>query len=391
MEILLCLLALLTLVPVSVIFVQVLMALPAYRPREMPAGRRPSVAVVIPAHNETLMIAGTLGAILPQLVAGDRLLVVADNCTDATAEIAAAAGAQVIERNDRERGGKGYALDFGVRYLERDPPEVVIVIDADCKVEDGAIERVARLCLETGRPVQGLYVMRSPAGAGIRTRIAEFSWLVKTRVRPLGYHRLGLPCQLMGTGMAFPWAGISAAALASGHIVEDLMLGINLARSGMPPLFCPGAVVSSVFPLSAEGIQGQRTRWEHGHIGVILSEAPRMFLDALRRRDGDLLALALDLSVPPLALLLMLVLTVFAGATACFLAAGLVLPVWLASAALAMLGSAVLLSWGRYARQVISLSSLAYAPFYALWKIPVYLRFLARRQIEWVRSKRDGN
>ena len=153
-ETLLCLLALVMLVPVSVFFVEVLMALPVYRPRAMPDGRRPNIAVVIPAHNETLVIAATLRAIAPHLIAGDRLVVVADNCTDDTAMLAAAGGAEVLERSDRERRGKGYALDFGVRHIERNPPEVVLIIDADCTVESGAIERVVRLCLATGRPVQ---------------------------------------------------------------------------------------------------------------------------------------------------------------------------------------------------------------------------------------------
>lgn len=314
-EILLCLLAVAMLVPVQVLMVQVLMAMPAHHPRAMPDGRRPAVAVLIPAHEEALVIAATLRALVPQLVTGDRLLVVADNCTDNTAQIAAETGAEVYQRSDQERRGKGYALDFGVRQLEQKPPEVVLIIDADCVIDGGAIERLARLCIESGRPVQGLNLMQSPKGAGLRTRIAEFAWLVKNQVRPLGLYRLGLPCQLMGTGMAFPWAVISRAALASGHIVEDINLDIDIAQSGVPTLFCPEARVTSTFPETAEGIASQRTRWEHGHLGVILSAAPRLFLEALRRRDGNLLALALDLCIPPLALLLLLVLTVFAVST----------------------------------------------------------------------------
>jgi hypothetical protein len=67
------------------------------------------------------------------------------------------------------------------------------------------------------------------------------------------------------------------------------------------------------------------------------------------------------------------------------------LPLWLSAASLVMLGSSVLLAWGSYGRQVISLASLAYAPFYALWKIPLYLKFLVSRQAEWIRSRRDGD
>jgi len=390
-ETLLCVLAVATLLPVSVFLIEVLTALPPYRPRGMPGGRRPSVAVLIPAHNETLVIAATLRAIAPQLIAGDRLVVVADNCADDTAALAVAGGAEVLERADRERRGKGYALDFGVRHLERNPPEIVLIIDADCAVESGAVERLIHLCLATARPVQALYLMHAPEGAGLKTRIAEFAWLVKNQVRALGRHRLGLPCQLMGTGMAFPWPTISTAALASGHIVEDLKLGVDLARAGAPTLFCPEARVTSHFPSTAEGIASQRTRWEHGHLDVILRTAPRLFFAALRRRDHNLLGLAFDLCVPPLALLTLLTLTVFACSAIFYLVTTLVLPLWLSAASLVMLGSSVLLAWGSYGRQVISLASLAYAPFYALWKIPLYLKFLVSRQAEWIRSRRDGD
>lgn len=389
-EILLYLLALVTLVPVSVLFVQVLMALPACRPRDIPGGRRPSVAIVIPAHNEALLIARTLRTISPQLVESDRLLVVADNCSDDTARIAAAAGGEVIERIDPERRGKGYALDFGVRHLERNPPEVVLIVDADCEVDRGTIGRLARVCLATGRPVQALYLMRSPEGADFRTRIAEFAWLVKNRVRPLGYHRLGLPCQLMGTGMAFPWSAISTAALADGQLQEETRLGIHFTLSGAPQLFCPEALVTSFFPSSAEGRIAQHTQWEHGHLGIIVSDAMRLFAHAIAHGDVKLVALLLDLCVPPLALLTLLALMMFAGSAAFFAATKSAPPLYLTAISLFMLGSSVLLSWGRYGRQVVPLSSLAYAPIYALWKVPLYWKFLVRRHTEWVRTKRDG-
>jgi cellulose synthase/poly-beta-1,6-N-acetylglucosamine synthase-like glycosyltransferase len=391
-QIVLCLMALITLVPVSVLFLQVLMALPKYRSREISGGQRPAVAVMIPAHNEALLIADTLHSITSQLNAGDRLLVVADNCTDDTAEIAAAANAEVIERKDEHRRGKDYAMDFGIRHLERDPPEVIIIVDADCQVGAETINCLAQLCGETARPAQSMYLMQTPRDGDLQTRIAEFAWLVKNLVRRLGYHRLGLPCQLMGTGMAFPWSAISTTPLASGHLAEDLLLGIRLTRSGTPPLFCPEALVTSNFPETLEGIASQRKRWEHGHLGVIVGEAPRLFVEAITRGSVDLMALALDLCVPPLALLMILTFGVFA-ASAVFAAAVPTgtLPMWLAAVALAMLTSAILLSWGRYARRIIPLRGLVYVPFYALAKIPLYFKFLTQRQVDWVRSRRGKN
>lgn len=390
-EIVLCLAALVMLVPALVLGIQVLMALRTFMPRAQPAGRRPVVAVVVPAHDEALVIAGTLRGIASQLGDQDRLLVVADNCTDTTAEIAKEAGAEVVERTHRQNRGKGYALEFGVRHLESNPPEVVIIIDADCAVESGAIDWLAQLSLATSRPVQGLYLMRSPENAGLKTRIAEFAWIVKNHVRALGFHRMGLPCQLMGTGMAFPWGVIQKTSLGNGHIVEDLKLGIDLARGGTPAQFCPEVLVTSNFPLSSEGTSSQRVRWEHGHLSVILQIAPMFIWEALCRRDRQQLALALDLCVPPLSLMLLMTLSVFAGGAGFYFLSGELLPWYLSSLSLIIIAVSVLTAWMRYGREVISLADLARVPLYILWKVPMYFKFLFRRQAEWVRSKRDDN
>ena len=381
---------LLVLLPAAVLFAEVLLAVTHRDEMLMKEGKRGRIAVVMPAHDEASIIGETLHSILPQLTVSDRLLVVEDNCSDDTAIIAAAEGADVIVRTDPTKRGKSYALDFAIRHLELDRPDVVIIIDADCNVATSSVDRLARLCARTARPTQALYLMRAPENARITARIAEFAWTVKNQVRPAGLGRLGLPCQLMGTGMAFPWSCISTATLASGHIVEDLKLGIDLARAGTPPLFCPGALVTSNFPTSSAGIHSQRTRWEHGHLSVILAEAPRMFLDSLVSRNPDLMALAVDLTVPPLALLTLLVGAVWIASAALYVLARARFPIVISSVAGALLALSVLLSWIGYGRRIISLGELALVGVYVLWKIPLYVRFFVARQLDWVRSKRDG-
>ncbi|NMG46092.1 glycosyltransferase [Aromatoleum toluvorans] len=390
-SVLLAIVPALLLVPVLVLLVQILVALPPRRRRRVPAGARPRVAVLVPAHDEALGIAATVDGIRAQLAAGDRVVVVADNCSDDTAALAVAAGAEVVVRDDRQRRGKGYALDFGMRYLEAAPPEVVAIVDADCRLGDGALDRLARSCGASGRPVQALYLMHAPDGAGLKTRIAEFAWALKNRMRPLGFARLGLPCQLMGSGMAFPWATLRAAELASGHIVEDLKLGLDLTRAGRPPLFVPEARVHSEFPRSTDGLRSQRTRWEHGHLAMIVDEAPRLLRSAFACRDLRLAALAFDLCVPPLALLTLAVVAVFALTGALAVASGPLLPLALAGLACALLGAAVLLGWLGCGRHIVSFADLVRAPLYALSKIPLYLRFLVHRQVDWVRSRRDAS
>jgi cellulose synthase/poly-beta-1,6-N-acetylglucosamine synthase-like glycosyltransferase len=326
---------------------------------------------------------------LPQLAAQDRLLVIADNCSDNTATIATTEGAEVVVRTDFERRGKGYALDFGVRHLESQPPDVILIVDADCHVSPGSVDRLVRLCCKANRPVQAIYLMQAGREARLNMRIAEFAWLVKNELRPQGLHRLGLPCQLTGTGMAFPWECLSKAILATGHIVEDLKLGLELARAGSAPLLCPQALVTSNFPTSAEGVKDQRTRWEHGHLSVILSDAPRLFLDGLRKRSANLLALALDLCVPPTALLALLVAAIWTSCAILFHLTEAAWPLVLASLAAVLMAASVLMSWGARGRHILTLGALLLSVIYPLRKIPLYLRFLVARQVNWVRSKRD--
>src|SRR5439155_424035 len=137
--------------------------LPVQKPVHLAPGvvRQP-VVILVPAHNESAGIRPTLNDIVAQMQGNDRLLVVADNCTDDTAEIAAAAGAEVAIRRDLEKIGKGYALDFGLRHLGDAGSEVIIVIDADCRLDADAIDRLAGSCTLTGRPVQALYSMSAP-------------------------------------------------------------------------------------------------------------------------------------------------------------------------------------------------------------------------------------
>ncbi|MGB8698465.1 MAG: glycosyltransferase family 2 protein, partial [Thermosynechococcaceae cyanobacterium] len=104
---------------------------------------RPPLAVLIPARNEEADIGATVKSILPQLNPGDRLLVVADHCSDHTAAVAQDAGATVLEHNDPIRRGKGYALEVGLKALATTPPAIVIFIDADCEIEAGSLDALA--------------------------------------------------------------------------------------------------------------------------------------------------------------------------------------------------------------------------------------------------------
>jgi hypothetical protein len=388
-ELLLVAIALLLLMPTLVIFVQVLSACLLKTSESQISQKDISIAVLIPAHNESSGIIATLNSIKPQLKTTDRLLVVADNCSDNTAVVALANGAEVIERHSLDHQGKGFALDFGIRHLEKNPSEVVVIIDADCIVEANGLNRIAAYALHHGRPVQALYLMYAKS-TNLKSKVAEFAWCVKNHVRPLGYAKLGLPCLLMGTGMAFPWNTISKADLANSNIVEDMKLGIDLSIAGSSPIFYVNTKVTSDFPLASEVQSGQRTRWEHGHLAMILSEAPKLFTQGIIKGNKNLLALAFELSVPPLALLVMLLFG-YAAVT------GMMLIIYdigqfalqITLAGVALLSIAIVMAWLGWGRNIIAFTALLLVPVYVVSKAPNYIKFIFKRQKAWNKTERD--
>ena len=178
--------------------------------------------------------------------------------------------------------------------------------------------------------------------------------------------------------------------VASGQIVEDLKLGLDLAAAGHPPRFCPAAVVTSEFPLTGKGADTQRERWEQGHIGLILLVVPRLLLTGILRRDVNLVAMALDLAVPPLALLMFLLLAALA-VTGIAAAAGFsALAFDITAASCCAFAVAVVLAWWSYGRSVLPARALLRIGPYVLVKLGLYARLLiGRRATQWVRTDRS--
>lgn len=390
LEVLLLSAAVLLLVPIALLFLECLSATLNISQRNWEVMQpRPAIAVLIPAHNEAAVIGNTLAQLTPQLLEQDRLIVVADNCADETAAIARTHGAIVLERRDDQRRGKGYALDFGLNYLASSPPDVVVVVDADCLVESGALEKTARQAVTYNRPVQATYLMETPATLRSKDTVSILAFTVKNLVRPLGLDGLRLPCLLTGTGMAFPWSVIQKISLASGNIVEDMKLGLDLALVGHPPMFCAEARVTGVLPQQSQAAKSQRTRWEHGHLSTIRTEVPPLIWASVQKQRFDLLAIALDLLIPPLSLLVILWLAVMALATGFALLGGAQLPAMILAGEGLLVLTAIFISWAKFARKELPLRTLLSVPLYILWKIPLYLKFLVKPQTRWVRTERD--
>ena len=349
----------------------------------------PSAVIIVPAHDEATIIGETHRGLRAALSREMRIVVVADNCSDATAEHAIAAGADVLERCDPCRRGKGFALAFGVEQLAADPPHVVVVIDADCAIDKQSLRALVDQAAESGHPCQAINLLRPDRAAAPLVQISAFAFMFKNLVRQRGLQRVAGRVHLTGTGMAIPFWLVSTSLLASDNIVEDLSLGLEMSARGWPPQLCSRALVSSSSAAKDDALV-QRRRWEGGFIATSLRLAPPLFIGALLRRDLCAALAALDLMIPPLALFTFINLAALAAmSTIVFVLDAGLLPLAVFAAVSGLAAVLVLAAWLTEGRQFVSLKVLARIPLYLVWKVPLYLS-LARRGAprEWLRTRR---
>lgn len=346
--------------------------------------------IIVPAHNEELNLRSTLGALKEAASKWAEILVVADNCTDATAAIARKLRVEVVTRFDADRRGKGFALDFARRQLREAPPEVVVIVDADCIVDAGSIERLVRRCLASGRPCQASYVQNPALGAPAAVQLSTFAFFIKNVVRQRAMQRLAGRVHLLGTGMAFPWRLFEGLALATSNIVEDLEIGLELADAGYAPIAVEEAQVFSD-AATKEATLEQRRRWEGGYLATATRWVPRILVRSVATGDLGGIWAALDLLIPPLALLIILdgAVLVLAG-LATWLTGAAAWPALTLAATLCFAGLALVLAWIAGGSRYVTLGALVRIPAYLLWKLPLYLG-LARHGApkQWVRTTRE--
>ena len=382
--------AAIVLIPCAVFFLECLAAFISGSSDDgLEANERPQTTVLIPAHNEAAQIKEVLETLLPQMAESDRVVVIADNCHDNTAELARSVGVTVLERENLTDRGKGYALDYAMQQIEKDPPTVLVILDGDCIVGPQAIAKITRKAIATGRPVQATYLMEQPEDTSLKDKISMFSLKVKNLVRLLGLNRLGWHSLLTGSGMAFPWSLIEQVSLAGSKTTDDTQLTVDLALKGSTPVFCADALVTGRL-MKDEDAQSQRSRWEHGQLEMILVEVPRLLKAFLKTGNWAALCLAIDIFIPPLSLLVMiwLAMAVITSSAAIFTSVTLVPAIVVGVAGVFLFGG-VLLAWVKFGRSDLPLKNLLAIPFYILSKIPIYLKFLIKPQSRWLKTERD--
>ena len=358
-----------------------------------PVGKRTRFVIVVPAHNEESQIATTVGSLRAVDYPADmfRVLVVADNCSDATAVKAKAAGAEVIERHHDSLRGKGYALEYAFNFvLAEGKTDAVVVVDADTLVSKSLLGAFAARLESGALAAQAEYGVSNPF-ASWRTQLMTVALAMFHGVRSLGRERLAVSAGLRGNGMCFSTQLLRAHPHKAFGLVEDVEYGIAIGRAGVRIAYAHEAKVYGEMVSSAQASQTQRQRWEGGRLQLIKQELPSLITQALRQRSAMLMDLALDVAIPPLSYLglaVVLGLGLEAGLLILgqqALGAGAVLWALNAACLFAYVARGVMLS-GLGWRGVWA---LLFAPIYILWKILLMLK-PGRKDGAWIRTRRES-
>jgi 1,2-diacylglycerol 3-beta-glucosyltransferase len=357
--------------------------------RRRPAAPAPArglpIAVVVPAHDEEAGIADTVRSLLDLDYPREkfRVLVVADNCSDQTAQRAREAGAKVSVRDDQGRRGKGYALEHAFDRILRDGwAAAAVVVDADTVVSKNLLRAFAAR-LEAGElAIQADYAVRN-VGASWRTMLMSIALGLVHVVRPLARERLRLSCGLRGNGMCFARAALERVPHRAFSIVEDLEYGLRLGEAGIRVAYAGEAHVYGEMVSTGPAAASQRRRWEGGRFAMAKLHAARLLRDGFRLRDRVRLDLALDLLVPPISLLAVPVAVGLGSALA--LANGAATAVFGACAI--FLVAYVLRGWMVSGTGARGLLALLCAPAFVAWKLAVLA--VRSRTKEWVRTARE--
>jgi 1,2-diacylglycerol 3-beta-glucosyltransferase len=351
-------------------------------------------AVCVPAHNEE----GTIEKTLHSLSALDYpkgsfdVIVVADNCSDATANIARALDAQVLERTDRVHRGKGYALRWCFdQLLSRRPGyEAVVVVDADSILSANFLN-VMNSYLENGANAIQSSDMVEPQPGAWSVEVTRIGFTLYNIVRPLGRRLLGCTVGLRGNGMCFSTDVLGRIPWDAYTLNEDLEYGLHLLMNGVAVVFAPEARVLATMPQDPRNAESQRARWETGRYIIIRKFTRPLLRSAMKLRSFKMLDAFVDLVIPPLVNLLAVAVLMFCASVVlwvCDAGGGVYSILWLLVLALGGLHMIM----GLYAADADRslFRALAYVPRYALWKVGLYLKLVHRQNSkDWVRTTRE--
>lgn len=356
--------------------------------------------IMIPAHNEALLLGGVLEQLKNISYPKDfwQALVIADNCEDETASIGRKSGFNVVERfNDVDRG-KGQALNWAIaNELQNYDCDAVVVMDADSTLNSDFLWFMNEKLQDGHLALQAYYKVQNPRDSW-RTSLMEIAFGAFHFLRSLGRMRLNASSGLKGNGMCLTKSILEKYGYPAFSVVEDLELALFYLTNGIKVEFVSGSHVAGQMVSTSSDSDTQRRRWEGGRFDMIKQWFPKLFKKFKEEHKFAQLDGIMELLVPPFSILIVIG---FAGLIISLAMpfpegrffASLVKSSWLLSSIIFVgyiIGGMVLIK-----ADLFLYKRLLFAPIYVLWKMVTYakmvmIKIFRKSDREWVRTGRHA-
>jgi len=347
--------------------------------------------ILVPAHNEEILLSRLLRSIDEQNYQRGKYhcIVVADNCTDNTANIGLRHSATVLTRKDPVHRGKGYALQWGLSQINLNDYDAIFVVDADSEISREALAQLDRLLNQGESMIQCYNGVANPDDSWF-SRLLDVSRSFVNEICLPAKQKLGLSVYLMGNGMCFSTRILSRYGWSAFTVGEDWEYYARLIQDGEKVGFGRMARVYHQESVSLGQATSQRMRWSSGRFFVAGKYGFLLFLEGIREGNFMKLDASLPLLFPNLSLGMNL--TVFSFVLA-FAALHEGLP---RSILLALLGTLTFMQLMMFLSGILFTNnklmkalSIFLAPLFLFWKLGIDLVSLAGfGRGEWTRTER---
>lgn len=295
-------------------------ALIKFKDKPLKTNKKHKFMAIIPAHNEATVIANLIESLKAQDYPEELLdiYVIADNCTDNTAEIAKDAGAIVYERFDATKKTKGYAMQWFLKQKieENADYDAFCVFDADNVAMPDFIKNMNKKLCQGEEVVQGYRDIKNPTDNWISAGYALFYWTMH-RFYHLARYNVGLSPLLNGTGFMVKFDVVKPYGWNTQTLTEDIEFSLINMCQGRKLGWATDAVVYDEQPTDFKQSWSQRMRWSVGHIQCFKIYTKKLAKSTIKNKklvtfDGLLYLMGMPLLVITLSLLLLNI-AIFSG------------------------------------------------------------------------------
>ncbi|WAH35112.1 glycosyltransferase family 2 protein [Alicyclobacillus dauci] len=245
-------------------------------------------AVIVPAHNEERVVGPLIDSLTSQHYPSELfdIHLIADNCTDHTADVGRMHGAIVHERTNNEEQGKGYAIEWILQQIvaSGERYDAIVMFDADNLVDPEFLNIMNDKLCRGNKVIQGYLGVKNPFDTWVSVSLAITYWF-DNRMWQKARQNLGISCALGGTGLCIDYPLLQEMGWKATGLTEDLEFGVRCVNRGIIPMWAHEAKVYDEKPTSFMASFRQRLRWQQGHFQCAKEHMVPLLKDGIRERN----------------------------------------------------------------------------------------------------------